>query len=144
MSIKLMADVWEHADAKGSELLLLLAIADNANDSGEAWPGVKTLAKKTRLSKRNVQYLIRRLEIKGLLQVEEGKGPRGCNLFTPIIDRGCNPASEGVQSSVGGGAIAVAPKSSRTIKNQEEDSRLFEKGRRMLTPGSKAYAEAIG
>jgi len=40
MSIKVMSYVWEASKAKGSELLLLLAIADHAADDGYCWPGI--------------------------------------------------------------------------------------------------------
>ena len=50
MSMRMMTQVWERSQHKGSELLLMLAIADNANDQGVAYPSKKTLAKKTRLS----------------------------------------------------------------------------------------------
>jgi hypothetical protein len=54
MSISIMTLVWSESQHKGSELLLLLAIADNANDQGIAYPSLRTLAKKTRMSRRNV------------------------------------------------------------------------------------------
>ena len=65
-----MAEVWAHANAKGSELLMLLAIADHAADkTREAWPCVDTLATKTRMSKRQVRRLVDRLEGNGLLEI---------------------------------------------------------------------------
>jgi hypothetical protein len=42
MSIKVMSLVWEKSQAKGKELLLMLAIADFADDWGEAFPGIKS------------------------------------------------------------------------------------------------------
>lgn len=53
--------VWLHSAHKGSELLLLLAIADNADDHGRAWPGIELLSRKTRLTTRGVQYALRKL-----------------------------------------------------------------------------------
>jgi hypothetical protein len=46
MSIHIMTQVWERSQHKGRALLLILAIADNANDQGLAYPSAKTLAKK--------------------------------------------------------------------------------------------------
>jgi hypothetical protein len=51
MSIRVMTKVWDSSKAKGTDLLLLLAISDNANDAGFAFPGLETLMKKTRLSR---------------------------------------------------------------------------------------------
>ena len=76
-----MNRVWRESPAKGSELLLLLAIADFADDDGVAWPGVETLAKKARLSKRQTQYNIRSLVDAGLLTVEENAGPKGTHRY---------------------------------------------------------------
>ena len=81
MSIKAMTRVWEDSPRKGSALLLLLAIADFANDQGEAWPSVDTLAKKCRMSRRNVQTLANDLAADGDITIQENAGPRGCNIY---------------------------------------------------------------
>lgn len=72
-----MALVWEYAPASGNELLLLLAIADQANDLGaDAWPSIDTLARRTRLNPRTVQRLLQRLAASRLLAIEPGGGRR--------------------------------------------------------------------
>jgi DNA-binding MarR family transcriptional regulator len=81
MSIAIMSRVWAESQHKGSELLLLLAIADNANDQGVAYPSVRTLAKKTRLHPHHVKKLLRVLEASGELVTQVGAGPRGCNEY---------------------------------------------------------------
>lgn len=53
-----MTAVWEQSQTKGSNLLLLLAIADHADDDGFAWPGIKRLAHKTRMTPRHVKRMI--------------------------------------------------------------------------------------
>lgn len=65
MSVKVMSHVWEHSKQKGSKLLMLLAIADSANDAGFAWPSQATLAKKARMTKRNAQRLLDQLATTG-------------------------------------------------------------------------------
>lgn len=37
MSIKIMAQIWEHGPEKQAERFVLLAIADYANEYGECW-----------------------------------------------------------------------------------------------------------
>lgn len=74
MSIKAMSHVWEHSNQKGSRLLMLLAIADFADDHGVAYPGIERLAKKTRMSERNAQMTLRALEQAGELTIQAGKG----------------------------------------------------------------------
>src|SRR5690606_7595816 len=58
-----------HSKARGAQLLLLLAIADNAGDEGLAWPGLEGLAKRTRVKKRAVIDQIEKLEKTGELRV---------------------------------------------------------------------------
>jgi hypothetical protein len=38
-----MAHVWAHSQRKDGELLVMLALADFANDAGESWPSLKQL-----------------------------------------------------------------------------------------------------
>lgn len=81
MSIKLINHVWEKSQHKGSALLLLLAIADYANDAGEAYPSYETLAHKSRLSVRRVMDVIRKLEASGELIVRRCASPYGTNIY---------------------------------------------------------------
>ena len=41
MSIRVMTQVWDTSEQKGSALLLLLALADHAADDGFCWPGIQ-------------------------------------------------------------------------------------------------------
>jgi hypothetical protein len=61
MSAKCTSRVWETSKQKGSSLLLLLAIADSADDNGVSSPSIIALARKTRLSDRQVKRLIKDL-----------------------------------------------------------------------------------
>ena len=73
MSIKRMTAVWEHSAQNGNTLLLLLAIADNANDLGYAWPGIEYLAKKIRSSAATVMRHTKALEDAGELVVQHNR-----------------------------------------------------------------------
>eukprot|EP00913_Durusdinium_trenchii_P028456 g26684.t1 len=81
VSIKAMTNVFEHSRAKSNARLLMLAIADFANDEGFAWPSLTTLAKKTLMSRRNVVYVVEKLKEAGELRVWPNRGKRGCNLY---------------------------------------------------------------
>lgn len=85
MSISVMDRVWRLSKARKGELLMMLAIADFANDGGEAWPSVPTLAKKSRLSERQAQYALRRLVQSAELRIFKNKGPRGCHVYHVTI-----------------------------------------------------------
>lgn len=64
MSIKRMTAVFECSRQRANLRLLVLAIADNANDNGHAWPGTKLLASKTFMSERTVMRCIETVEVK--------------------------------------------------------------------------------
>ena len=74
MSIKIMNYVWEHSKQKGTELLLLLALADFADDSGDCYPSINRLAKKARTGERNTQKLLRKLETAREITIHETAG----------------------------------------------------------------------
>ena len=69
MSIRVMTQVWEHSSQEHGNLLVLLAIADFADDAGRAFPSVETLAKKARLSERQVQRAIKELRVAKEIEV---------------------------------------------------------------------------
>lgn len=78
MSIRVMTMVWDNYPAGGSELLLALALADIGRDDGTSiYPSVKTMASKTRLSERSIQYLLDKMRTSGYLQVVEQGGIAG-------------------------------------------------------------------
>ncbi len=86
MSIRVMTWVWEQSQAEGLERLVLLAIADNANDQGgNAWPSVQTLRTKAKVSERTVQRAVRRLVALGELRVSQGAGQNGVNVYTVVM-----------------------------------------------------------
>lgn len=64
-----MTTCWKHSQARGTNLLVLLALADIANDDGECWPSIPHLARKCRLDQRTAQRRIRSLEELGELVV---------------------------------------------------------------------------
>jgi hypothetical protein len=76
-----MSAIWERGPVKQSERFVLLALADYANDDGECWPSIAGIARKTCLSERGVQTIIRRLEADGWLEIEAGNGRKNCNLY---------------------------------------------------------------
>lgn len=74
MSIRLMSDVWK-TDLPTTEKMVLLVIADHANDEGtEAWPSQATMAKKASISIRTVQRAVNSLVRAGYLRMEKHAG----------------------------------------------------------------------
>lgn len=74
MASKVLSWYWEHSDKKGTELLLLLGLADVSNEDGYCYPGVPRLAKKARCTKRHAQRLLAKFEGEGIIGVVERGG----------------------------------------------------------------------
>jgi hypothetical protein len=88
MSIRVMSSVWANSKQSGNDLLVLLALADFADDRGVAFPAVPTLAKKCRMTPRNANRVLAALRGSGELQIDVSAGPRGANLY-----RICTPTT---------------------------------------------------
>lgn len=85
MSVKILSDVWNHSKAKNSDLLLLLALADAADDDGVSVADIDDLAHKTRLNVEETKTRLCALEAGGVLRRLENVGSRG-NDFYQIIE----------------------------------------------------------
>ena len=82
MSIEIMSYIWKYGPQNQSETIVLLALADYANEDGKCWPSIEGLQQKSRLSDRGVQKILRRLEEQGWLEIEYGNGRKNCNIYT--------------------------------------------------------------
>jgi hypothetical protein len=87
-----MARVWADSKHAGTDLLMLLAIADFADDDGNAYPSVGTLAIKCRTTSRHVNRILASLRTSGELEIRMNEGPRGTNRYR-ISFMGMTPAS---------------------------------------------------
>lgn len=77
MSIPYMNRVWNHSALGGSRRLVLLALADYADDAGYCWPGIATLARRCLLTPRQVIRVIADIEQAGeVLVLHRKRGNR--------------------------------------------------------------------
>jgi hypothetical protein len=74
MSIRVMTRIWEMSEQTGTKLLLLLALADSANDDGVCYPGVAYISRKARVPERTTQRLLHELVEEGELAIEFRSG----------------------------------------------------------------------
>jgi len=81
MSIKVMSRVWSESNQRGGTLIVLLAIADFANDEGMAFPSIPTLATKSRLSESQVHRTLRKLRDQHELTIQYNAGPHETNVY---------------------------------------------------------------
>lgn len=123
-----MNHVWDNAEAGGNELLVLLALADHADDDGVCWPGIKRIAMKARISERSVKRIVQKLQRSGQLDRQTSAGPKGTNLYR--IQTGGDNLSPGTNPAGGGdtqgqkGVTPVSPEPSvQTSKKTSTASR---------------------
>lgn len=83
MSIQFSTAVWSAKIGDPVAKMVLLKLADNANDSGKCWPTVARIADETELSERTVQGKISTLESLGL--IERSRGVNRCD-YTLKLD----------------------------------------------------------
>ena len=85
-----MAEVWAYSQRKDGELLVMLALADFANDAGESWPSLEARAQKARLTKRQVCKVLDKLQAAGEIRRERstgGRQPADALLYQPKFPR---------------------------------------------------------
>lgn len=131
--------VWEHSDAGGTDRLVLLAIADAADDNGRnAWPSVATIASKCNVSERTVQRSIQSLEDAGELKVtKQGGGhggmradrrpnryalpvPDGATDCHPERGDGVTPVTERGDTVVADGVTPLSPNPSLNVPERDD------------------------
>jgi DNA-binding IscR family transcriptional regulator len=74
MSIRVMTAVWDHSPYESGELLVLLALADWADDQGRCWPSVPAIAQKARLKERQVYNILQKFRADEIIQCAPGGG----------------------------------------------------------------------
>lgn len=118
MSVYPTAWVLRYSEERLGNRLVLLVLADKANDDGTgAWPSVDTISRESRLSRRAVQECLRSLESSGAI-VERGKSRAGTHVYDVVMGGaesapgGAESDVEGAQETARGGAVA-APEPSR-------------------------------
>jgi hypothetical protein len=83
MSIRIMNLVWNADFDSHSKKLVLLALADNANDEGHCWPSISTIAKKASVSERWVSTCIMELSKSGWIDIFKRRGNSNYYRITP-------------------------------------------------------------
>jgi len=113
-----MSQVWE-VDLPDSEKIVLLALADCANDEGRCWPSMATLAKKCSKSDRTCQAAIKALVKSGHITRNEIAG-KGCN-YTIHPRSYCTPEAASPPKGTTQTPEAASDKPSRTIIRKEKE-----------------------
>jgi DNA-binding MarR family transcriptional regulator len=94
MSVHVSSVVWKLRDITATQKLVLLFLADKANDDGVCWPGRTTIADECCLTARTVITATNELVAKGYLRVEHDPSDRyGTNVYHLQVSRGEIPSS---------------------------------------------------
>lgn len=92
MSIYPLARVWDHSQQRGSALLLLLAMADRADELGVCWAGTNWLASRARLERRQTFRTVQQLESAKEVIIVRSRRPTGQNVVNHyIVSVGASP-----------------------------------------------------
>ena len=116
MSVQWLAWAFEHAEATGGQRLVLLSLANHADEAGVCWPSIDTISREARLSRRRVEDALRHLVSSGavLRQVNgapvTGHGGHRPNLYrlTKTAARLSTPRDE-VAPATSSGPTEQAP-----------------------------------
>ena len=90
MSILAMTWAWGLMGLDQSQTLVLLALADAANDDGVCWPSQAEIGRKARLKDRAVRNQIRSLEAMGLVSVSSRSTSQGRKTNVYRLNVGCD------------------------------------------------------
>src|SRR5512137_716661 len=95
MSVKITSLIWDNGDEwlAGSRLNIMLCLADHSNDDGICWPSIQRLAARSRLSIREVAYILRDLKTRGYLSVVQRPGSSNIYRVVATPATGCIPPS---------------------------------------------------
>ena len=93
--------------------LVLIKLADNANDMGECWPSYQHIADQCEIDRSTVRKHIKHLEAQSLLRIENREGPKGntSNLYQLTLGAPVGPES----TPVGRKSTAVGPKPTASV-----------------------------
>lgn len=86
MSTHIASDVWKYSRAHGAALLVLVSLADQANDAGECWPSVESIAARCRVSVRSVHRYLDQLVALGELEKVQRLGRSSAYVVHPLGD----------------------------------------------------------
>ena len=105
-----MADVWAARGLSSAERVVLLAMADHADDAGKCWPAMGTLASKCEMTDRGVRKIVRRLAERGFLATELSRGSKSSTyLVTANPEQGSAVKPSNPEQCSRNGVPGIAP-----------------------------------
>jgi hypothetical protein len=123
MSNAMLNVVFAHSRSQGAARLVLLSIADRADDAGRAYCGAKDLCQRTKANRATVFQAIKSLQDIHELEVLPEKGRNGCNVYRIAINQSRETTSRPTQlvASDDGGSRVRRPKPLLTPKKKQPE-----------------------
>jgi hypothetical protein len=90
MSVKIMSAVFDKSKTEGNARLILLALADCANEEGTCWPSISTISNMANVYEQTTRKYIGAMERIGLLSVEDRfdkNGRRTSNIYKINLEK---------------------------------------------------------
>ena len=106
MSIEALNWAWSVPDVSPAQKLVLLALANYADERGKCWPSIRTVSNRTCLGRRTVTRALETLGRAGLIksgQRSRDDGSQSSNTYNLPIKKGCQSGMGGCHSGMGGG-----------------------------------------
>jgi hypothetical protein len=127
VSFKVTNWVWARSESRNGARLVMLALADRADDNGYCWPSIDDLAERTKLSPRAVQKAIAVLAELGELDVENGGGRHRSNRYRIVPKPRTSDGVTGEEPRTNDGVSAEeTPNSAPETPNFEAETPNFE------------------
>lgn len=126
MSFKVTNWVWNRSESRNGARLVMLALADRADDNGCSWPSIDDLAERTKLTPRAVQKGIATLVEIGELEVENGGGRHRSNRYRIIPKpRTLDGVTDDKPRTLDGVSAQETPNSAHKTPNFEAETLNF-------------------
>lgn len=91
MSVDITSWIWKYSPTKGSKRLVLLSLADNANDQGYCWPSIDSIAQRCRMTRRYIINILQELEAEGHIKIihrfDNEKNVNKSNLYRVLTEK---------------------------------------------------------
>lgn len=126
MSLRHMIKAFECKIGSHVQKLVLIKLADNANDDGKCWPSLQRIANECEISKRTAINAIKSLEDKGFLRVHRERTSADMNKvnqYTLTLESGESNSLCGESPALGGGESA-APRTPHSFEPTKEPNNV--------------------
>lgn len=134
MSNRWINYIMQRSPKRGSEYVVLLVLADQANDEGLCWPGLDLIARYARLSTKQTKRILQKLAAEGFVSQTSKGGGRGHPAYWLLHEKGDIVMTPFVATQAVGQLnrdIAMSSFTANGAGHHDDDSR---KGDAMMSP----------